>query len=346
VTSPPAAFELPAQLEAREPPEARGLGRDEVRLMVARRGARTIEHACFRDLPEFLEAGDALVINNSATVPAAVPARDADGERFELRLAGPAPGIRARGWWVVELRSADGADPAAARAGQRLELPADATAAIVAPYAGGTRLWLARVRSPEPVPDFMWRYGHPIRYGYVDGEWALDAYQTVYATEPGSAEMPSAARPFSPELVTSLVTRGVLIAPITLHAGLSSPERGEPPQPERYRVPAPTARLLNAVRGWGGRVIAAGTTVVRALETVATGAGVSSGEGWTNLVVTPQRPVRAVDGLLTGWHEPAASHLQMLEAIAGPELLERSYAAALERGYLWHEFGDSHLILP
>jgi S-adenosylmethionine:tRNA ribosyltransferase-isomerase len=314
--------------------------------MVARRGPGTIEHACFRDLPEYLEAGDALVINNSATVPAAVPARDADGERFELRIAGPAPGNRARGRWLVELRSADGAEPVAARPGQRLELPADASAAIVAPYSGGTRLWLARVRSPGPVPDYLWRYGHPIRYGYVDGEWALDYYQTVYATDPGSAEMPSAARPFSTELVTSLVARGVLIAPITLHAGLSSLERGEPPQPERYRVPAPTARLVNAVHGWRGRVIAAGTTVVRALETVAADDGVASGEGWTNLVVTPERGVRAVDGLLTGWHEPTASHLQMLEAIAGPELLEDSYTAALERGYLWHEFGDSHLILP
>jgi S-adenosylmethionine:tRNA ribosyltransferase-isomerase len=158
--------------------------------------------------------------------------------------------------------------------------------------------------------------------------------------------MPSAARPFSGELVASLVARGVLIAPITLHAGLSSPERHEPPQPERYRVPAPTARLVNAVRGWGGRVIAVGTTVVRALETVATAGGLVAGEGWTNVVITPERGVRAVDGLLTGWHEPRASHLQMLEAILGAELLERSYAAALDRGYLWHEFGDSHLILP
>ena len=158
--------------------------------------------------------------------------------------------------------------------------------------------------------------------------------------------MPSAARPFSGELVASLVARGVLIAPITLHAGLSSPERHEPPQPERYRVPAPTARLVNAVRGWGGCVIAVGTTVVRALETVATAGGLVAGEGWTNVVITPERGVRAVDGLLTGWHEPRASHLQMIEAIAGAELVERSYAAALDRGYLWHEFGDSHLILP
>ncbi|MFL5871388.1 MAG: S-adenosylmethionine:tRNA ribosyltransferase-isomerase [Solirubrobacterales bacterium] len=342
----PVAFELPVRLEAREPPEARGLSRDEVRLMVARRESGTIEHSCFRDLPEFLEPGDLLVINNSATIPAAVPARDADGSRFELRLAGPAPRMGATGWWVVELRSPDGSQPVAARAGQRLELPGDATAAVVAPYAGGTRLWLARIRGSEPVRDYLWRYGRPVRYGYVAEDWALDAYQTVYATEPGSAEMPSAARPFSGELVARLAAHGVLMAPITLHAGLSSPERHEPPQPERYRVPEPTARLANAVRDWGSRVIAVGTTVVRALETVATPDGLVAGEGWTNVIITPERGAGAVDGLLTGWHEPAASHLQMLEAIAGPELLERSYESALENGYLWHEFGDSHLILP
>jgi S-adenosylmethionine:tRNA ribosyltransferase-isomerase len=159
--------------------------------------------------------------------------------------------------------------------------------------------------------------------------------------------MPSAGRPFTHELVTELVTKGVLVAPLTLHTGVSSPERGEPPYPERYRVPATTARLVNAVHGWGGRVVAVGTTVVRALETVAADDGtVSGGEGWTNLVVTPERGVRAVDGLLTGWHEPEASHLQLLEAVAGDDLLQRSYRAAQVHGYRWHEFGDLHLILP
>ncbi len=159
--------------------------------------------------------------------------------------------------------------------------------------------------------------------------------------------MPSAGRPFTPELIARLAARGVLFAPLTLHTGVSSLERGESPYPERFAVPDTTARLVNAVRWWGGRVIAVGTTAVRALETVAQEDGsVAAGAGWTRLVVTPERGLRAVDGLITGWHEPAATHLQLLEAVAGPELLERSYAAALEQGYLWHEFGDSHLILP
>jgi S-adenosylmethionine:tRNA ribosyltransferase-isomerase len=172
-------------------------------------------------------------------------------------------------------------------------------------------------------------------------------YQTVFATESGSAEMPSAGRPFTTELVTRLVARGVHVAPVTLHTGVSSPERGEAPYPERYRVPAATARLVNAVRSWGGRVIAVGTTVVRALETVANGDGtVAAGEGWTNHVVCGECDVRAVDGLITGWHEPEATHLQMLRALANEDVIGKSYREALAHGYLWHEFGDSHLILP
>jgi S-adenosylmethionine:tRNA ribosyltransferase-isomerase len=128
---------------------------------------------------------------------------------------------------------------------------------------------------------------------------------------------------------------------------VSSPERHEPPYPERYCVPRATADLVNHVHERGGRVIAVGTTAVRALETAAAPDGsVAAGEGWTGLVVTPQRGLFAVDGLITGWHEPQASHLQLLEAAAGEPLLRRSYGEALSAGYLWHEFGDSHLVLP
>ena len=177
--------------------------------------------------------------------------------------------------------------------------------------------------------------------------WPISAYQTVYGTEPGSAEMPSAGRAFTPELITGLMARGIAVAPIVLHTGVSSPEADEAPYPEPYRVPATTAALVNHTRGRGGRVVAVGTTVVRALETVADDRHVAHpGEGWTELVVTPERGVRVVDGLLTGWHEPRASHLALVEAVAGRELLERSYHAALDAGYRWHEFGDLHLILP
>lgn len=341
------AFELPRRLEAHEPPEERGLARDEVRLMVARRRDGSIVHSRFRDLPSFLAPGDLLVINTSATIAAAIPVRRDDGTVLELHLSTPAPRRDGDDWWIVELRGSDSSPFRDARVGELLSLPGRGRAEIVAPYAAGARLWLARVSTDEWLPEYLERHGRPIRYRHVPKDWPLEAYQNVYALEPGSAEMPSAGRPFTAELVTRLVAGGVLIAPLILHAGVSSPERGEAPYPEPYRVPVATARLVNAARAWGGRVVAVGTTVVRALETVAAPDGnVTPGEGWTNLVVTPERGLTAVDGLLTGWHEPQASHLLLLQAAAGDRLLERSYNAALEHGYLWHEFGDTHLILP
>ena len=338
------AFELPTRLEAREPPEARGLRRDQVRLMVASRADGTVVHTRFDELPSFLAAGDLLVVNISATIPAALTAEGPDGTSLELRLSTPAP-KQPDDHWVVELRLGD-SPFRGARAGDELKLPAGGRAEILARYASSDRLWLARLRLPAPLERYLARHGHPIRYRYVPRALPLEAYQTAYALEPGSAEMPSAGRPLTPELLTRLAASGILVAPITLHTGVSSPERHEPPYPERYRVPAETARLVNAVRGWGGRVIAVGTTVVRALESVAQPGGqVTPRAGWTNLVVTPERGLLAVGGLLTGWHEPKASHLQLLRAAAGDELLGRSYAAAVRHGYLWHEFGDSHLIL-
>jgi S-adenosylmethionine:tRNA ribosyltransferase-isomerase len=335
------ALPVATHLEAYEPPEVRGAGRDDVALLVARRAAGTLEHARFAELPRFFEPGDLLVVNTSATLPAALDARLGDRE-LELRLSTPATGAS----WVVELR--DGPLPfRRPPLGALLDLPGGAHAELVARHAGSDRLSVARLDLGVPLEEYLARHGRPIRYGYVPDAWPLEAYQTVFAREPGSAEMPSAGRPFTAELVTELVTRGVLLAPLTLHTGVSSPELGEPPYAERYAVPLATARLVNAVRGWGGRVVAVGTTVVRALETVAAPDGtVHEGQGWTSLVVTPERGVRTVDGLLTGWHEPQASHLELLEAAAGAELLERSYRAAEAHGYRWHEFGDLHLIVP
>jgi len=336
------ALELQSRLEAQEPPEVRGEGRDDVALLVATRHDLAVSHARFRDLPRVLSSGDLLVVNVSATLAAAVETRLGE-QPLQLWLSTPGPD----GTWLVELRTGDRRPYPRPPMGARLELPGGAHAELIARFAGSERLSVARVECDAPLEDYLRRHGRPIRYGYVPEPWPLDTYQTVFALEPGSAEMPSAARPCTAKLVTELVARGALIAPVTLHTGVSSLEQGESPFPERFHVPAATARLVNAVRGWGGRVIAVGTTVVRALETVATADGtVSPGEGWTNLIVTPERGILAVDGLLTGWHEPESSHIQLLEAAAGRELLERSHRAALEHRYLWHEFGDLHLILP
>ncbi|MGW0810501.1 S-adenosylmethionine:tRNA ribosyltransferase-isomerase [Nonomuraea sp. NPDC002799] len=328
-------FVLPAGLSAHEPPEARGLSRDGVRLMVSR-GELAPSHHRFSDLAGLLDPGDLIVVNNSATLPSAV--------RLD-RLAVHFSTAREDGTWLVELRrrTSKSSEPyGGGEAGEWLPLPGGATLRLIERET--PRLWRASL--DRDVEAYLRVHGVPIRYSYVDRDWPIDAYQTVFATVPGSAEMPSAARPFTAELVTALVARGVGIAPITLHTGVASPEKDEPPYAERFEVPAATARLVNLARESGNRVVAAGTTVVRALETVAGADGVvRAARGWTRHVVTPEGGVRAVTGLITGLHEPRSSHLLMLSAIAGEPVLARAYEAALREGYLWHEFGDTHLIL-
>jgi S-adenosylmethionine:tRNA ribosyltransferase-isomerase len=344
-TRPPIVFELPRELEAHEPPEARGLARDDVRLLVSRPGVAP-EHARFRELPDILDAGDLLVINTSATLPASLDAVRPDGSVVELHLSTPLPA----GLWVVELRqpALPGTLPFHTDVtGETLTVPGGGRVEVLARYPRSGRLWVAVLHLPDELPAYLAAHGRPIRYGHVDHDWPLSAYQTVYANEAGSAEMPSAGRAFTPELITALVARGVGVSPIVLHAGVGSLETGELPTPEPFRVPATTAARVNATRANGGRVIAVGTTVVRALETVADAGGVAHpGEGWTEVIITAQRGIRVVDGLLTGWHEPAASHLLMLEAVSGRQMLDDAYRAALAGGYLWHEFGDLHLLLP
>ena len=316
--------------------------RDDVALLVSRKSDGALTGACFDELGAFLEAGDVLVVNTSATLPAALPAWT-DGAEMELHLSTPVTERE----WVVELRTPDRFPAPMPRAGTKIDLPSGGCAEVVAPYMGSRRLAIALLSVGMPVERYLARHGRPIRYRHSPDGLGIEAYQTVFARDPGSAEMPSAARPFSAELVAQLAAGGVQFAPVTLHCGVSSLEAGESPYPERYRVPPETARLVNAARRHRRRVIAVGTTAVRALETVADDDGtVSAGAGLTNLVVTPERGVRAVDGLVTGWHEPESSHLQLLEAVAGPELLSRSYDAAHAAGYRFHEFGDSHVILP
>jgi S-adenosylmethionine:tRNA ribosyltransferase-isomerase len=366
-------FTLPPEREAHEPPEARGAARDGVRLMVSRTAAGQVSHQQFTDLPHLLLPGDLLVVNTSATLPAAVPvtgpppaAPDAVPPRAPqpdaVHFSTPLPD----GDWLVELRAAGAAATRPYQGGtpgQELGLPAGAVLTLGSRFTA--RLWRARL-STAVVP-YLLRHGAPIRYSYVQRPWPIEWYQTVFATRPGSAEMPSASRPFTPLVVAALVARGITFAPVTLHTGVSSLEGGEDPYPEPYDVPPATARLVNLTRRAGGRVIAVGTTVVRALETAALAAqagprspghaalrvtsapaprSVSSSAGWTGHVVTPGTGVRVVDGLLTGLHEPRSTHLWMLGAFAGPDLLARCYAAAIGRGYLWHEFGDLHLLLP
>jgi S-adenosylmethionine:tRNA ribosyltransferase-isomerase len=362
---------------AGSPPEARGLARDGVRLLVATPDG--VLHARFCDLPGYLAPGDLLVVNTSATVAAAVPGRRADGRPVLVHWSGRL----ADGTWLVELRTEE---PAVARvtdaaAGETISLPGDATVTLLHAFPGrgrtgpghrpdpgrgradpgrgragpgrgladpgppGPRMWAAAVAGD--VAALEAGHGRPVRYGYVPGRWPLSAYQTVFARSPGSAEMPSAARPFTAELVTELISAGVLLATVTLHAGVASLESGEAPLPEWFSVPPATADLVNLTRAAGRRVVAVGTTSTRALESAAVPGGqVRASRGLTELVIGPARPARVVTGLITGWHDEGASHLDLLTAVAGTALVRAAYRAAEQAGYLWHEFGDSCLLLP
>jgi S-adenosylmethionine:tRNA ribosyltransferase-isomerase len=347
-------FQLPHELEASEPPEARGLRRDEVRLMVSYLHNNAVAHTRFNRIADFLEAGDVLVINTSGTMNAALNARRDDGLALELHLSTKLPAEL----WIVEVRLPDGHTTKpfhTAIAGETLHLPSGATSTLLAPYQADqrqrtgapVRLWVATLNLPYNLDSYLAEHGFPIRYSYVKEGWPLDYYQTVYATERGSAEMPSAGRAFTPELIIQLVAKGVQVAPLLLHTGVASLEEHEPPYEEFYRVPVETTRLVNAAREADRRVVAVGTTAVRALETVTDEGGVTHpGEGWTRLIITPERGLRTVTALLTGLHEPRATHLAMLEALAGRDHLHVAYEEALAHGYLWHEFGDLHLILP
>jgi len=376
------------RLAASRPPEARGLGRDGVRLLVATPDGMV--HARFGDLPRFLSAGDLLVVNTSATIAAAVDGRRGDGRPVVVHFSSPLdeetpwagapdgrpPGERALGdrkpgglaqegmpggpagegapgetQWLVELReNAAATGPVTdAAPGESITLPAGGSLTLLRRYPGpaAIRMWAASVAAGGDVGAFLARRGQPIRYSYVPDPWPLPAYQTVFARTPGSAEMPSAGRPFTAGLVTDLVAAGVVIAPITLHAGVASLEAGEPPLPERFAVPEPTAELVNLTRAAGRRVLAVGTTCTRALESATDAGGtVHARHGWTDLVLGAGHPARVVSGLVTGWHDPEASHLALLEAVAGQELVRAAYLEAEKAGYLWHEFGDSCLLLP
>jgi len=348
-TLPTLDFKILPDHEARWPPEERGLRRDQVRLMVTHRHNTVITHTRFDQLPTYLKAGDVLVINTSKTIKAAINVHRNDGLKLELHLSTRLADTQ----WIVELREVtkdDNLPYHQANAGEKMILPGGGEAVLVSSYPGGQgrkRLRIANLKLPMDIDSYLEKYGFPIRYKYVHSSWPIEYYQNVYATEPGSAEMPSAGRAFTPELITRLVAQGIQLAPLHLHTGVASLEEDEKPYDEYYRVPRATADLINCVRSQNGRVIAVGTTVVRAIQTV-TGidGSIKAGEGWTKMVITPATSLTSVDGLLTGLHEPRSSHLSILLALADEENLRQAYQQALQNGYLWHEFGDLHLILP
>jgi S-adenosylmethionine:tRNA ribosyltransferase-isomerase len=350
--SAPFTFTLPPELSAKEPPERRGIRRDQVRLLVIDRATGRIEHARFDKIDNYLRAGDLLVFNSSRTLPASLRGCECSathGPCMEVRLAERLPDDS----WLALLVCEQG-DPfgCGLRAGMQINFAEGLTATVLQRDANIPRLWKLRFSvSGTQLVDLIYRLGKPIRYEYVSAPWDLDYYQTVYATEPGSAEMPSAGRAFTWKLLLDLKRRGIESAYIVLHTGLSSYLDDEldsqhPSSEEEFFVNRITAEKINRTRENGGRVIAVGTTAVRALESVATENGrVTERHGYTRLKIDNRHRLKTVDGLLTGLHEPEASHLELLSAFLPAAKIHAAYQEAIQRRYLWHEFGDLNLIL-
>ncbi len=336
-------FTRPAALQATVPPEVRGSSRDAVRLLVSTPDGHHLSK--FPNLANFLQPGDLLVVNRSATLSSSLPATGRSGP-FILNLSTCYGGTV---WLTEPRRSHAEPGPLPLEPGEKATV-AGVSATFLHPYPGLPRLWF--VRFEEDVTELMQHTGTPIRYGYVNEHYPLASYQTLFADRPGSAEMPSAARPFTEKTVACLRAKGVELASITLHTGVSSLEvetetvAEQTLYPEPFEVPAETVEAVRKAKAAGKRVIAVGTTVVRALESAWDGVNLRPARGFTRLYLHPGRAVNVTDGLLTGFHDPKTSHLAMLFALAGQNLVRSAYDEAVRARLLWHEFGDSHLILP
>ncbi|MHB1629671.1 MAG: S-adenosylmethionine:tRNA ribosyltransferase-isomerase [Bacilli bacterium] len=334
----------PAAKPAVSPAEWRRQGRDDVSLLVIDGATNSIFHRRFAQLASCLHAGDLVVVNTSGTMAAALPAHF-HGAPLRLHIAVELPD----GAYVVERRGANGEpDPTPFASGDRVQV-GGCDVAVVGAYHPRSRLWI--VRAPQPLWHLARQLGEPIRYGYVKASVPIADYQTIFARVPGSAEMPSAGRPFTHRNLRELARRGVQIRSLTLHTGLSSHEvqgrlDDHPVLPEWYDIPEATAAAVRTARREGRRIVAVGTTVVRALEGMWSERREIGGcSGWTRHLVTPDAPPQIVSALVTGMHDNHTSHLALLLSFAERTLLERGYAQAIERGYEWHEFGDVSLVI-
>lgn len=334
-------FDRPVSLAATAPPEHSGQARDQVRLMVSNSAGD--HHHQFTDLKDYLQHGDLLVVNESATLPASLLA-SGDFGAFIVNLSTN----YGHGLWVVEPRwDSDRPGPLPISPGDQIEL-AGLPARVVSPYPGIPRLWFIQI--DQDINRIIYRCGAPIQYGYVTKKFPLSVYQTIFSRVPGSAEMPSAARPFTRAGLKSLRNKGIQLASLVLHTGVSSLEveneevETQPLYAEPFAVSQQTAAAVNNARFEGRKVIAVGTTVIRALESAWDGKQVQARRGFTRLYIHPGKQLNTVDGLLTGLHDPVTSHLAMLYALAGTHRIQNAYKEAVKKRYLWHEFGDSHLI--
>jgi S-adenosylmethionine:tRNA ribosyltransferase-isomerase len=344
-------FHLPAELNADRPPERRGVARDRVRLLVIDRDSHRLMHTRFDRIAEFLAPGDLLVFNSSRTLPATLAGSVRNSKlAVEVRLAELLPDDT---WLALLVRSLQNKAENVFAKGLILDFEQDLSCEVLDQDQRIPRLWRIRFsKSGTEFLDLIYRIGQPVRYRYLSAPWRLSYYQTVYALQPGASEMPSAGRAFTWRLLLGLRHHGVGSTSITLHTGLSSYldselDRQHLASEEEYWVSEEAAAKIRRARDSGRRIVAVGTTVVRALESAAmeSGGDVRACHQYTQLRIAADYRLQVVNGLLTGLHEPEASHLDLLAAFVPPDKIYAAYNEAIERHYLWHEFGDLNLIL-
>lgn len=341
-------FDLPQQLSCPLPSEERGLARDDARLLVTADDGLFIKHTTFQFLDEFLEAGDVLVVNTSATRPAALPILLPFHKKGMLHLSNQIE----EGKWLVEIREIQGEKTIRWKGGQEgmtFNLPNGARVTLKKRFYENRKLldlWIVVLNVKDNLDNYLKQYAHAIKYEKINDRYPMSYYQTFFSFEPGSSEMPSAARGFTRPLVDRLLKKGIQFAPILLHTGVSSLEEDEMPYPEYMEISPVSASIINSAKRQGKRIIAVGTTAIRAVESAANQAGlVQAYHGNTSLFIDQDYQPRIADGLLTGFHEPRASHLHMLQALASFQHVEIAYEEAIKHQYFWHVFGDLHLIL-
>ncbi|MCL7747900.1 S-adenosylmethionine:tRNA ribosyltransferase-isomerase [Halalkalibacter alkaliphilus] len=329
-------FVVPDHLHAFLPAEIRSNKREAVKLLVQNRQAGNVHHDTFENLSSYLKEGDVLILNNSRTIPAVIFTTD----HMEVRLA------RKRSseiWDVLYLHEIE--------IGDTLTFTSNVKATVLDKCSKTPLISLRFSIAGNEFYNYLYTHGTPIHYEYLQDHWPLQAFQTVYSSVPGSIEMPSAGRALSWKMLADLQKKGVEIGFVYLHTGLSYFENDHWPdpifQPEPFHVPKETVELIHLAKNRNSRIIAVGTTVVRALESaVDTQHILQPTTGETTLHIKLNSSLYVVDGLLTGFHEPEASHLDMLSAFIDQKNLLAAYEEAIRQGYLWHEFGDMNLLLP
>jgi S-adenosylmethionine:tRNA ribosyltransferase-isomerase len=348
ITNPIIQFDLPEHLACPKPTEERNLSRDEVRLLVTTSSGQ-IDHTTFSHLDKHLRSGDVLVVNTSATVPSALPVTLPHGGKGVVHLSNQ---INAHEWLleIREIRENKTIRWKAGEEGMSFHLPAGGSITLKRRFYQDHQLldlWVAGLHITQPPEAYLAAHAYPIQYDKLDERYPLAYYQTFFSFHPGSSEMPSAGRGFTLDLVEKLLKKGVAFAPVLLHTGVSSLEENEAPYPEYMEVSPVSAAMINTAKSQGRRIIAVGTTAIRAIESAVNAAGtLVPYRGNTTLFIDESYSMKVTDGLLTGFHEPRASHLHMLQSLAGFEHIQQSYQAAIKAGYYWHQFGDLHLILP